>query len=103
MSDDRRDAAIAEERRRLHQLRTLVDLTRNLLVQERMTRAEAETLVARTRRQALALFPDGASTFDLVLAPRFRRLMDEFVGPPQAKVLSFERRRRPGGSRPESA
>ena len=47
-----------------------------------MTRAEAEDLVAAARRRALELFPDKAATYDLILAPRFARLMDEFAGPP---------------------
>lgn len=82
--------AIAEESRRVRQLRMLVDLTSNLLIQSRMTRAEAEELVAAMRRQALELFPDKEATYDLILAPRFARLMNEFVGPaPGAKVLRF--------------
>jgi hypothetical protein len=81
----------ADERRRLRVLRTVVDLTTNVLAQGRMTRAEAEDLVAATRRQALELFPDKAATYDLILAPRFARLLDEFAGPRAEKVLPFRR------------
>ena len=49
-------------------------------------------MVAGTRRRALELFPDKGQTFDLILAPRFARLMDEFVGPaPRATVLPFRK------------
>ena len=81
----------AEERRRLRLLRTVVDLTTNVLAQGRMTRAEAEALVAATRRQALELFPDKAATYDLILAPRFARLMEEFALPPAGNVVPFRR------------
>jgi hypothetical protein len=92
-TDEAHAQAVADENRRLRHLRMIVDLTSSLLVQSRMTRAEAEALVAATRRQALELFPDKADTYDLILAPRFARLMNEFVGPaPGAKVLPFRNR-----------
>jgi hypothetical protein len=81
----------ADERRRLRLLRMVVDLTTNVLAQGNMTRLEAKALVAATRRRTLELFPDKASTYDLILAPRFARLMDEFAGPPAGNVLPFRR------------
>jgi len=92
MSGEEQAQALADESRRARYLRMIVDLTSNLLVQARMSRGEAETLVAATRRQALELFPDKEDTYELILAPRFARLMDEFVGPaPGRKVLPFRR------------
>ena len=89
--------AVAEERRRLRRLRTLVDLTANLIAQTRPTRMEAEALVRRTRERALALFPDKGGTFDLILAPRFARLIDEFASDTRgARILPFRKRRRRG-------
>jgi hypothetical protein len=44
-----------------------------------MTRAEAETLVAMVRERILELFPDANETYQLIYAPRFRRLIDEFT------------------------
>jgi len=78
----------------------VVDLTSAVLVQGRLSRGEAEDLVAATRRRALELFPGKEATFELILAPRFARLMAEFVqpaGPPEspptsARVLPFPRR-----------
>ena len=58
-----------------------------------MSPAEAEDLVAATRRRALALFLDKAETYDLILAPRFARLMRDFVLPASPKILPFRPRR----------
>jgi len=82
-------AALEEESRRLRQLRITVDLTTSILMQTHLTHAEAVALVAATRERALALFPDKADTYDLILAPRFARLVREFVDGPSAKVLAF--------------
>ena len=99
-------AAVAEEQARADRLRRTVDVACALLRQGHLTRDEAEALVADTRRRALALFPGKEDVFDLVLAPRFQRIMDEFCtggmpasahpdGPNQSrkgKVLRFRRR-----------
>ena len=71
-------AAVAEEQARADRLRRTVDVACAVLRQGRLSRAEAEALVADTRRRALALFPEKEDVFDLVLAPRFRRILDEF-------------------------
>lgn len=87
--------AIAEEQRRQDRLRRVVDVTCALLRQPRMTQDEAVEMVAVARRQALGLFPDGAPVFDLVLAPRFQRILDERwpPGPPApGRVLPFPKR-----------
>jgi hypothetical protein len=85
--------AVADEQRRARRLRMVVDLVSGVLMQGRLDRAEAEDLVAAARKQALVLFPDKEGTYDLVLAPRFARLLDEFVGPPAPrKVLPFSPR-----------
>ena len=65
--------------RRARQLRLIVDLTSSVIVQGGIDRDEAEALVAATRRRALELFPGKEDTFDLVLAPRFARLIREFA------------------------
>ena len=72
-------AALADEKRRLRQLRMVVDLTCNVLMQGRLSRDEAEDLVAAARRRALELFPDKEETYELILAPRFARLVREFA------------------------
>ena len=70
--------AIAEEQARADRLRRTVDVACAMLRQGRLARAEGEALVADTRRLALELFPGKEDVFDLVLAPRFRRIVDEF-------------------------
>jgi len=100
-------AAVAEEQARADRLRRTVDVACAVLRQGRLSRAEGESLVADTRRRALALFPGKEDVFDLVLAPRFRRIIDEFCctrGTPvsarsegrdqsrEGKVLPFRRR-----------
>jgi hypothetical protein len=92
MSSAPPDDAIVEESRRARQLRTIVDLTSSVIAQGGLSRAEADALVAATRRRALELFPGKDDTFDLVLAPRFARLIREFVAPPPPpNVLPFRR------------
>ena len=79
----------------MRELRTSVDLACAVLQQERLSRAEADELVAAVRRRALDLFPDKGHVFDLVLAPRLQRILDEvFPAPPPARVLPFRGRRR---------
>lgn len=82
----------------MRRLRVSVDLACAVLRQGRHTRAEAEELVAAVRQRALDLFPDKGHVFDLVLAPRLQRIMDEVAPDPgRAKVLPFapvSRRRR---------
>jgi hypothetical protein len=97
-------AAAADEQARADRLRRTVDVACAVLRQGHFSRAEAEALVAETRRRALALFPGKEDVFDLVLAPRFRRIVDEFTrGMPASahsegtdrsrqKVLPFRRR-----------
>ena len=100
--EDQPDAeAIAEEQRRLDLLRRVVDVTCTLLRQPRLSHDEAVEMIAVARRQALNLFPDKESVFDLVLAPRFQRILDERWSRPAeqpqgAHVLPFRRPSRGG-------
>ena len=79
MSEAERRAAVEEEARRALLLRMVVDLTCNVLMQGRLSRDEAEELVSAARRRALELFPDKEATYELILAPRFARLVREFA------------------------
>ena len=90
---DARTEALQDETRRLRMLRTVVDLTTSILQQGRVSRAEAEALVAASRRRILDLFPDKESTYELILAPRFARLIQEFARPMTlpGRVLPFRR------------
>ena len=79
MTDDAHAQAVAAEARLARQLRLVVDLTSAVLMQGRLSRREAEDLVAATRRRALELFPDKEEAYEVILAPRFARLLDEFT------------------------
>ena len=81
MNDEPTAEALAEERARLRELRAIVDFTTSVLRQGRLERPEAVALVAAARSRILALFPDKGGVYDLVLAPRFARLIEEFAVP----------------------
>jgi hypothetical protein len=84
------DDAVAEEDRRARQLRLVVDLTCNVIAQGGLGPGEAQELVDAARRRVLELFPGKEDTFDLILAPRFARLIREFAREPaRPKVLPF--------------
>jgi hypothetical protein len=71
------EAEIREENRKVRRLQFVVDLVMNVLLQTDMPITEASELVAETRRFALRLFPDKATTYDLIYAPRFQRVLTE--------------------------
>jgi hypothetical protein len=68
---------IKEENRRIRRLRILTDLTISIIIQGDLTFEQASKLVAGLRVAALKLFPGKGEAFDLILAPRFRRVMCE--------------------------
>ncbi len=68
---------ILEENRKVRRLQIVVDLVMNLLAQSDIPVEEASELVAQTRRFALTLFPDKASTYDMIYSPKFQRLLAE--------------------------
>lgn len=69
-----------------------MDVSCALLRQARLPREEAEAVVALTRAHVLALFPGKEDVFDLVLAPRFARILDEFSPTRAARVLRLPMR-----------
>ncbi len=85
MTDEERIAAVAEEARRARQLRMIVDFTTNVLAQGGLARPEAEELVAAARRAILELFPDKEDTYELILAPRFARVIRECALEPPSR------------------
>jgi hypothetical protein len=78
---------LADEDRRARKLRHIVDIATVLLMQSNMTRPEAEMFVSGIRERILTLFPDGESAYEIIYAPRFRRLVDEY-----APVVTSDRR-----------
>jgi len=59
-------------------LRLRADLTVYRLRFQPMSREEALTLIERTRSEIVELFPGKGDVFDLVLRPRFLRIITEW-------------------------
>jgi len=68
---------LAEEEKRMRRLRWIVDLNQAVLMQADITLREAFNIMNDTKRAALALFPDKGDVFDLIYAPRFKRIIRE--------------------------
>jgi len=69
---------LREEEKRMRTLRLVVDLNLAVLMQQRdLTLGEAFELLRNTRTAALNLFPDKENAFDLIYAPRFKRIIRE--------------------------
>ncbi len=72
---------VAEERRCRRRVRFLVDLTAACLMQDAtMSLGEAVRMVQSLRGAVLQLFPGSGPTFDLVVRPRFERILAERWG-----------------------
>ena len=65
----------------MRRVRVIVDLTSSAIMQGRLPRRDAETLVSAARARILDLFPGREHTYELLYARRFRRLLDEFARP----------------------
>jgi hypothetical protein len=74
------DIAMWDEEKRIRRLRRLVDFSLALIAQSDISRVEAQSLVKAVREKALELFPEKEETFDLIVRPRFRRLIAEKYG-----------------------
>lgn len=72
-----------DEERRMRRLRFIVDLAQAVLMQQHdLTMREAFDIMRDTKKAALNLFPDKESVYELVYAPRFKKIVVErFVIP----------------------
>ena len=68
---------IRDEQIRMAKLRVLVDLTTQLLRRPSLSRKDALKLIEDVREVVLELCPDKGEVFDLVLRPRFLRILNE--------------------------
>jgi hypothetical protein len=69
-------ALIAEEKK-LRRLGRAMDVAAALLWRIDLSLQEAQDVVSHAKQTALELFPDKEETFDLIYAPRFRRILVE--------------------------
>ncbi len=87
---------IEDERRRARRVRQIVDFTCAMIAQGQLPRHDAEQLVSAARERILELFPGREQTYEIVCAPRFQRMLDEFTRPGplprQGVVLAFRSR-----------
>lgn len=70
-------AEIREEQIRMVKVRVLADLAAYRLRHLQLTREAGLALIVETREAILALCPGKGEVFDLVLRPRFLRILDE--------------------------
>jgi hypothetical protein len=75
--DDAMDDAIQEEDKKIRRLRFMVDFTLEYIRTQRLTHDQAILVVEGVKRFTLRLFPGKEETFDIVYAPRFKRLLNE--------------------------
>ncbi len=68
---------IDEESRRIRRLRIVVNLSLSLIAQGDLPFSEAQEISAAARRLAEALFPGKGPVYDLLYAPKFRRLIND--------------------------
>ena len=79
--DEEQQRLIEEEKKKMRRLRFLVDLTTGVLYQDSsLSLTESRQMVENLRRAVLHMFPDKEETFDLVLLPRFDRILKERWG-----------------------
>lgn len=80
-TQDEKERLIQEEERKIRRLRFLVDLATNVLYQDTsLTLGEARHMVRNTEKAILKMFPDKQQTFDMILLPRFERILQERFG-----------------------
>jgi len=70
--------ALQDEEKRIRILRFVVDLNLAVLMQQAdLTLREAFEIMKNTKQAALNLFPDKGQVYELIYAPRFRRIISE--------------------------
>jgi hypothetical protein len=71
---------IAEENKKIRTLRFMVDLTISLISHGKITREEALDHFIKVKEFALKLFPGKEEAFEIIYAPRFKRIINEIYG-----------------------
>lgn len=70
---------IQREEEQMRLLRWLADATVWRITIGPITRDEGERIIEATRERILSMFPDRGHLFDLILRPRFERLLTEHL------------------------
>jgi hypothetical protein len=75
------EAQVVEEKKRARRMRWIVDLALAELYQDsNLSLEDARRLVLNTKQAVLKLFPGKEGTFNLILLPRFERVLFERWG-----------------------
>jgi hypothetical protein len=69
--------ALLEEEKKLRRLRFIVDFSLEFIRGQDISQEHALKVIEGVRKQALKLFPGKEDTFDMIYAPRFKRLLNE--------------------------
>ena len=77
MDDDELKRAITEENRKIRRLRFIVDFALQFIRTQEITHDQAISVVEGVKKHALQLFPGKEDAFDIIYAPRFKRLLNE--------------------------
>ena len=77
MKDDELEQALNEENKKVRRLRFIVDFAIQYIRTQGITHDQAIGVVEGVKKHALLLFPDKEETFDIIYAPRFRRVLNE--------------------------
>lgn len=77
ITKDEKDEELREEDRKVRRLRFMVDFSLEYIRTQQLTHDQAIMVVEGVKRFALGLFPDKEETFDIIYAPRFKRLLNE--------------------------
>lgn len=69
---------LKEENKRIRMMKIVVDLNLQAIATDpRITLEEALTQIEKVKEFVLSLFPDKEQTFELILRPRFMRIINE--------------------------
>jgi len=71
------DDPLQEEEKKLRRLRFIVDFALEYLRSQQLNHDEAIRVVEGVRKHALKLFPGKEDAFDIIYAPRFKRVLNE--------------------------
>jgi hypothetical protein len=77
MDDDDLKQAIKEENKKVRRLRFVVDFALQYIRTQEITHDEAIAIVEGVKKHALRLFPGKDEAFDIIYAPRFKRMLNE--------------------------
>ena len=77
MDDDELKQTITEENKKVRRLRFIVDFALQYIRTQEITHDQAIAVVEGVKKHALRLFPDKEESFDIIYAPRFKRVLNE--------------------------